>query len=124
MASSILSSLAPVPTMAPMAPMVVDLDGPLPPPPPGFLPPPEVLAALPHDNGGPMLVVVIWVLSGLALLFLSLRIYCKFLRHSGLWWDDYVLIASWVSTRGCWMLWLAAGAADRRDRGDLFTDKF
>ena len=26
-----------------------------------------------------------------------MRIYCKFLRGRGLWWDDYVLVTSWAS---------------------------
>lgn len=90
------ASTAPLPTMPPMT-YPLDLDQPIPLPPPELLPPPEVLATLPHGNAGPMLIAVIWALSAMALVFLSLRIYCKFLRHSGLWWDDYVLIASWVS---------------------------
>ncbi|KAI2616396.1 hypothetical protein GGS26DRAFT_449001 [Hypomontagnella submonticulosa] len=39
---------------------------------------------------------VIWVLISLATLFLGLRVFCKFKRHRGLWWDDWVLIASWL----------------------------
>ncbi|CAK7226338.1 hypothetical protein SEUCBS140593_006208 [Sporothrix eucalyptigena] len=54
-------------------------------------------ADLPHDNQAPQLNFTIWLLTGLSLGFLSLRIYCKFLRGRGLWWDDYVLITSWVS---------------------------
>jgi hypothetical protein len=57
---------------------------------------PEQLAALPHDNQGPRLVVVIWLLLALATFFLGMRIYCKLSRHSGLWWDDHILIGSWV----------------------------
>ena len=58
---------------------------------------PEQLATFPHDNAGPRLLSSIWPLLGLAALFLGLRIYCKVSRHNRLWWDDYVLIASWVS---------------------------
>ncbi|CAK7216099.1 hypothetical protein SBRCBS47491_002717 [Sporothrix bragantina] len=54
-------------------------------------------ADLPHDNQAPQLNFTIWLLTGLSLGFLSLRVYCKFLRGRGLWWDDYVLITSWVS---------------------------
>ena len=57
---------------------------------------PEMLALLPHDNQGPKLNAVIWLLTGISAVFLSLRIYCKFLRHNRPWWDDYVLIAAWV----------------------------
>ncbi len=59
-------------------------------------PTPEELAALPHDNGAPKLNAVVWVLTGLSGAFLALRIYCKFSRRKGLWWDDYLLIAAWV----------------------------
>lgn len=58
---------------------------------------PEQLALLPHDNAGMRLVVSIWVMNFLALAFLLARVYCKFLRHRGLWWDDGVLIAAYVS---------------------------
>lgn len=40
---------------------------------------------------------VVWLLVGLSGLFLGLRIYCKFMKSRGLWWDDYLLIASWLS---------------------------
>ncbi len=57
---------------------------------------PEMLAALPHDNAGTKLNVVMWVLICVSSPFLALRLYCKYLRHNGLWWDDYVLIGAWV----------------------------
>ncbi|KAK1779635.1 hypothetical protein QBC45DRAFT_392316 [Copromyces sp. CBS 386.78] len=38
-----------------------------------------------------------WFLTALAALFLGLRIYCKRYRVRGLWWDDHVLIISWIS---------------------------
>jgi hypothetical protein len=51
----------------------------------------------PGDNNlGPYLNRVIWSLAALSSLFLGLRVYCKFLRRRQLWWDDHVLIASWV----------------------------
>lgn len=40
---------------------------------------------------------VVWTLIGLATAFLGLRIFCKYARRKGLWLDDYVLMASWVS---------------------------
>lgn len=51
---------------------------------------------LPHDNYGPQLNFTVWFLTALSALFLALRVYCKFFRHRGLWWDDYVLILAWV----------------------------
>src|SRR3569833_749918 len=57
---------------------------------------PEVIAALPHDNAATRLNVSIRFLVGLAAIFLCLRVYCKFLRMRKLWWDDAILIASFV----------------------------
>lgn len=80
---------------------------PLPPPPPQpFFPGFPPLDQLPHDDVGSQLNFTIWLLVGLAAAFLALRIYCKFLRRRGLWWDDYMLIAAWVS------LWRRVGAAE------------
>jgi hypothetical protein len=59
--------------------------------------PPEVLALLPHDDLGPTLLAVSWVLLSLASIFLGLRVYCKIISSRRLWWDDYVLIGSFVS---------------------------
>lgn len=53
-------------------------------------------SGFPHDDYGPAMNHGIWMLTGLAAGFLGLRLYCKRLRHRGLWWDDYLLIASWV----------------------------
>lgn len=47
------------------------------------------------DNG-PMVNTAVWCLFGAATIFIALRLYCKFSKHRGLWWDDHVLIASWV----------------------------
>lgn len=51
---------------------------------------------LSHEDYGPQLNFTIWFLVALSSLFLAVRIYCKALRNRGLWWDDHVLIASWV----------------------------
>lgn len=40
----------------------------------------------------------LWVLFAGAATFVSLRIWSKFLRRHGLWYDDYVLILSLVSS--------------------------
>lgn len=45
---------------------------------------------------GPTLDIVVWVLISLSGLIMGLRLWCKWLRHRGLWWDDYVLISAWV----------------------------
>ena len=51
-----------------------------------------------HENLGPYLLRVVWPLAALSTLFLGLRAYCKLSRRHRLWWDDYILIASWVRT--------------------------
>ncbi|KAI0841234.1 hypothetical protein F5Y06DRAFT_216008 [Hypoxylon sp. FL0890] len=48
------------------------------------------------DTLGPMMNAVNWFLVALATTFLGLRLYCKFSRHRGLWWDDHILIFAWV----------------------------
>jgi hypothetical protein len=55
---------------------------------------------LSHEDYGPQLNFTIWFLVGLSSLFLGVRIYCKALRNRGLWWDDHILIASWVRESG------------------------
>jgi hypothetical protein len=47
------------------------------------------------DNG-PVLAGVTWFLVVLSGLFLTLRLYAKLSRQQRLWWDDYILITSWV----------------------------
>ncbi|KAK6212544.1 hypothetical protein LQW54_005128 [Pestalotiopsis sp. IQ-011] len=56
--------------------------------------------SLPHDNYGPQVNACIWALSSLAGAWLALRIYCKFIRHRRLWWDDYILLGSWLMLLG------------------------
>jgi len=53
-------------------------------------------AALSHEDRGPLLLGVSWGLTGLATVFLALRLYCKYLSKRRLWCDDYILIAAWV----------------------------
>ena len=49
-----------------------------------------------HVDYGPQLNLVFWLLTSLSLIFLGLRLYCKIYRGRNLWWDDHLLIASWV----------------------------
>ena len=53
-------------------------------------------AGLDMSDEGKNINVSTWTLVGLSLLFLGLRVACKMGRHRGLWWDDHLLIASWV----------------------------
>ncbi|KAK4465109.1 hypothetical protein QBC42DRAFT_219432 [Cladorrhinum samala] len=59
-------------------------------------PTPEELALLPHDDQGPKLVGVGWMLVSIACLFLSLRLYCRILKRQSLWWDDAFLIGACI----------------------------
>ncbi|KAK4164281.1 putative integral membrane protein [Cladorrhinum sp. PSN259] len=53
---------------------------------------------LPHVvDLGPELNTIFWLLTSMSFAFLVFRLYCKFLRGRRLWWDDYVLIAAWIS---------------------------
>ncbi|KAK4233264.1 hypothetical protein C8A03DRAFT_39037 [Achaetomium macrosporum] len=57
---------------------------------------PDEFAALPHGSNAQKLLASIWTLWCVATGFLILRIYCRMLRGQRLWWDDGILIASWV----------------------------
>ncbi|KAK4664089.1 uncharacterized protein QC763_001630 [Podospora pseudopauciseta] len=57
----------------------------------GLLPP-----EYPIPDGGPTVSRTIWFFLAFSTVFLFLRIYCKKWRSRGLWWDDYVLIFSWL----------------------------
>ncbi len=50
----------------------------------------------PVPDIGPGSAAAIWTLFGAATVFLSLRVYCKVWRSRGVWWDDVVLVISWV----------------------------
>lgn len=41
----------------------------------------------------------LWTLFAGASAFLALRVWIKITRRHGLWYDDYILILSWVSAR-------------------------
>lgn len=55
--------------------------------------------ALSHEDRGSVLLVTHWFLTALATVFLALRVYCKRTTNLSLWWDDWILIASWVGFR-------------------------
>jgi len=57
---------------------------------------PEALAYLPHDDRGPVIVGSVWLMIGVASIFLGLRLFCKHVGRRALWWDDWILIVSWV----------------------------
>lgn len=57
---------------------------------------PEMLAALPHETMGPTILVSTWVLTAIATIFLTLRLYCKISINRRIWWDDSILLASYL----------------------------
>lgn len=50
------------------------------------------------ESLGSKVKAVCWLLVALSTAFLSLRVFCKFKTHRGLWWDDHILIVAWVRT--------------------------
>ncbi|KAK0610724.1 hypothetical protein B0T17DRAFT_457011, partial [Bombardia bombarda] len=54
----------------------------------------------PKVNYGPQLNMVVWMLVSVSALFLFTRLYLKNCQNRGLWWDDYVLLASWMALAG------------------------
>lgn len=40
----------------------------------------------------------LWTLFAGATVLLSLRLWAKITRRHGVWWDDYILLATWVNT--------------------------
>lgn len=67
---------------------------------------PDLLALSPrkeHNYYDPAreLYAGLWSLFAAATVFLALRVWVKINRRHGLWYDDYLLILSWVGTPGC-----------------------
>lgn len=50
-----------------------------------------------NDDLGPTTRISVWVLAVLSLLFVIVRLYCKFVRHRRFHADDYFATAAWVS---------------------------
>ncbi|KAK4657613.1 hypothetical protein QC762_000890 [Podospora pseudocomata] len=56
----------------------------------------------PYEDYSQVLNFVIWVLAGHATIFIFLRLWGKYYRGRRLWWDDYLLIFSWLALMlGC-----------------------
>ncbi|KAM5342258.1 hypothetical protein ACJ41O_013224 [Fusarium nematophilum] len=49
------------------------------------------------DERGTRLLASCWALTAASVILLFLRVYCKLWRGRGLWWDDHLLIISWVA---------------------------
>jgi len=58
---------------------------------------PEEMAVVDHSDRKNMLLSAHWSLAAFASVFLALRVYIKFSFKKGLWWDDWFLLAGWVS---------------------------
>ncbi|KAF3352504.1 hypothetical protein VdG1_08955 [Verticillium dahliae VDG1] len=48
------------------------------------------------DDYGPVMNASLWTCVAFASIFLGLRLFAKFWKHRGLWWDDYFLIGAWA----------------------------
>lgn len=55
------------------------------------MPPIEIAEDVAHENFGPSVEACVWALAVLAAGWLGLRLYLKFRKHRGLWWDDRFL---------------------------------
>jgi hypothetical protein len=51
------------------------------------------------DDQGAKILVTTWTLTGLSGFFLAVRLACKLRTKRRFWWDDHVLVLSWVSRR-------------------------
>ncbi len=58
----------------------------------------------PQEDRGAVIITTTWALTGVATQYLCLRLYCKFSRARSLWWDDFILVISWVG-RFLWVPW-------------------
>jgi hypothetical protein len=52
------------------------------------------------DDQGAKILVTTWTLTGLSGFFLAVRLACKLRTKRRFWWDDHVLVLSWVSRKG------------------------
>lgn len=71
---------------------------------------PVVMPTFDKDPG-PLVNASIWTMTAIGTAFLAARVYCKTIRTTNMWWDDYLLIAGWVSSS--LMLALARKPTDR-----------
>ncbi|KAK3900422.1 hypothetical protein C8A05DRAFT_35945 [Staphylotrichum tortipilum] len=65
----------------------------------GYLAAPSELTAtgpLPHDDAGPKINAVFWVLSIVSGIFMMARLWAKRMRRKAYWWDDWLLLMSWL----------------------------
>lgn len=54
--------------------------------------------ARPNDSGfGAYINAIGWLLLSLAGIVVGARIWAKVSARKGLWWDDYIVLAAWVS---------------------------
>lgn len=52
----------------------------------------------------------LWTLFATTTTFLAARLWCKTTRRHGLWWDDHILIFSWV----CYLQGLSSCAKENQ----------
>ncbi|KAF6805920.1 hypothetical protein CSOJ01_09143 [Colletotrichum sojae] len=54
----------------------------------------------PMPSGDPSVVAtvlsLVWTMAAVTTMFLGLRIYCRAVRTTKMWWDDYLLIGGWM----------------------------
>lgn len=77
--------------------------------------------ARPNDDGfGSYINAIGWLLLSLAGIVVGARIWAKISARKGLWWDDYIVIAAWVSISPSH----ARGRTDDQGRGVGMTNSW
>ncbi|SPQ24539.1 28b4345e-900c-4955-962b-fcb257d3ae2b [Thermothielavioides terrestris] len=77
------------------------------------------------EDFAPRLNIAIWTLTGVAALFLGLRLYCKVRRERPIRADDYVLVASWFAlATSCSMLSYITTIGYGRHNADIAPGNF
>ncbi|KAK3388825.1 hypothetical protein B0T20DRAFT_86409 [Sordaria brevicollis] len=56
----------------------------------------SVFVAPSTNPQGAALLAIFWTLQAICTVFVGLRLYCKIIRGRNLWWDDHLLIISYV----------------------------
>jgi hypothetical protein len=49
-----------------------------------------------YDDQGSQIDAIVWALTAVSGIVVSLRLWCKHVKQRGLWIDDYLLGVSWV----------------------------
>ena len=54
------------------------------------------MSAADEESLAPKILATLWSLVAVSAVFISLKIFARVRRRVQLWWDDYVMLLSWV----------------------------